>query len=65
MAVFIKLGSGVVTPGVTQASATISNTKTDKRFGTVFDIFLLSISDAIVAFLTIKSYSIGCNGGFA
>lgn len=39
MAVFIKLGSGVMTAGVTQASATSSNTKTDKRMGIIFDIF--------------------------
>ena len=65
MAVFIKLGSGVVTPGATQASATISNMKTDKRFGTFFNIFLLSICDAMVVVFTIKSSFIACNGGFA
>lgn len=41
MAVFMKLGSlksGVVTPGVTQASAAIKRTKTDREIGAVFRI---------------------------
>jgi hypothetical protein len=39
MAVLIKFGSGVVTPGATQARATIKNIKIKKSFGILLSIF--------------------------
>jgi hypothetical protein len=39
MAVLIKFGSGVVTPGATQARAAISKIKIKKKFGILLAIF--------------------------